>query len=437
MSEFLKLAKPDTFSQFEMYQLFSKSTRPPLLPPADHLAPHAILVFEPTPSGYRQAIAHLLKRNNDEKVYRLVIPYSRYGPDVGDCLAGGNEYVEQQHPPWLVHATVEIPLDEDTRKEEHFPFPSQHRLLDFVCALKHLENKVLLRDAFTGLSALQEFLLGHRQEGEQGACALAQAKFGLLPAQVRSQWHQLFQGNRPAFSFAHLPQIVPWVLASGPVPIHPLKLKRAIEEYIETGKYTRFLLVAECPGHVFDGNGKARCKLDDKGYVIGAPYGVPPVDFHNGHCLEYAPVKDGPEFRFLPCAEECVDAKWDPIFLNARFPDPFAYLDYWLPLAQGRMTALNEKNRDEADLAALTADFIADFVLGNYYELGPRAKRARISEKFRGHELFGRLADVPGELLGTPASMLDNAHAGFASGGGAVFPSGRDCWLHHLHKEIH
>ena len=363
-------------------------TRPVLSwrPPA---AAKVVLLFEATYGGYREAAAWLTANPGREGVFRLVIPYAIGFPDVDDYVAARSE-----DPVLATEAAYR-------GDERHFFFTEvgsgKNSLDAYLAAAAYLRERMLLRDVFSGLSAVQEFLRAH-QDGlapEEVAAACA-AHFRLPMADVRHQQELMAQGNMPHLNFERGYVPVPLALVNGPYPIAPRSVVEGIVAMMDFGNTTVDWTskVPGCAGFAFE--------LTTGGWA--STYGVPV-----GHLPNLEPY--GRPFRSRAPPPPRI-ARWDPMFRQGTF-DINTYVRTWLEGATTQMGTKRKEMAEAQDMWYLESQVIAAVVLrmtdtdsfGDTIKVfageSLRGMKDRIDRDYGGHR----------ELLDLPLRRFTNHYA--------------------------
>ena len=397
-----------------MFHIFSKS--PPILPDISDLPPNTnILVFDPTPSGYRQVIAWIDK-HPDTDYARVILPLNALDIDVGDAITRQHyEFKYDKNPMWTPVKVIFVSGPE-TRSAEQWPFLTLHRRLDFVLALQVLEDDVLLPDAYSGLSRAQQHLLLHKELGEDATIALTVQRFEFPLAKIRPQWHALSRGNRPVLLYPDEHQPVPRLLTNGMYPVHVKVIVEKIRAYMQTGKMPCWEGVVS--SHAISHNHSvSRCEYDVQGNIIAPPYSVHRDVFHLmnvKHCTSLSTHS----FRYAPSATEHLEVKlqWNgQCRAGQMFMTIQAYMDWWILQAHDHMVEYLIQMEEEAKTDIYRREFLLSFYVNKKFELNDGThrrcfidesegqKRARIDYTYGGHHEFlhTEIGDICSDVIYT------------------------------------
>ena len=296
-----------------------------------------VLIFDNTLHGLREASTWL--KNNKQQhpcVHRVIVPFSENSNDVGDWLvaglgsslstdkANGNNRTDGNNEPHLGEAHLYskkrvfqiAKVDYQTSTDQTWPFPSQNRLVDFEYAYQHLLTQLLLRDVFTGLNVVQQYMadkIADKTTEEDEIKAMCCAKFKLPSQVVKDQFSALSCGNLPLTKFRDSPY--PHALVNGPFPIKPLVIYNKLEGYFQNGRPIEFDSTEPfCDGYCFfneDGKWKSK-SMSVSGNVVSLPYGMPESK---------APPKKNAWFEEVNYGKTEVKTtvEWDPRFIQGDF----------------------------------------------------------------------------------------------------------------------
>jgi hypothetical protein len=391
-------------SQTMLVVNFTRSL-PPFVPPTAEGS--VVLIFDPTLAGYRDAVQWRLRNPNETTVFRLVIPYTPTRRDVGDFLCSPtDETIGLTLPEHYEYQLVPVsnePVD------DKWPFPSRNRWGDFQAAERHLLNDLQLRDAATGLSPLQQYMLDNRGVGETEVRALCCAHFKVPLAVVKVQFRALVDGNLPLWRNPEL--VLPTAMVNGPYPMDPREVARGIKQAIDFGHPDWEALEPSCPPYTF-----TRLSATEWVSIAAAqhlPYGANPDDFtvvsKPHHKLLFSRSADTSSSYLL----------WDPVFKQGRFTRQ-EYMVFWLSAAQDkyadeRVALLEQREKQERGQEFMR--WVWTFTSVNatkekrsderwyrpFVDENEAGKRRRVMEKFDGDE---SLLDLPIRMLSSPDVSL-------------------------------
>lgn len=409
-----------------MFHFFTK--QPPKLPDINSLPTTAVvLVFEPNIFGYRQVIQYCV-HNPHVDLYRALIPLNNKYIDIGDSVTAGDfnfEYIKI--PTWQSVEIVKIDQNSETRNKSDWPFATKHALLDFQMALEELENDIILPDAETGLSRVQEFYLKHQTMNEDLKISFAASFFDISKLIARQQYEKLSRGNLPTSIFPDIEQAIPRLLANGDYPFTVQTIIQKLESYLSSGK-----LPSWPEPIVF-----SECQKDEFGDIIAPPYGISKSTFHFANALDNISTAVS-NFKYKATATQYrhVQLIWNgKCRKHMNFPTANDYMNWWIPITHQRMVTLLNTNieHNEYDLHKrnfLFTIFVNKTFAGSnskqmryFVDESLSRKKQRIMQEFGGHlELLQiPIADVDEDaLLETPKPVFDSA---------------RELW-HHLLQEI-
>ena len=366
-------------------------TRPVLAarPPA---TAKVVLLFEATHGGYREAVGWLTT-NPREDVFRLVIPYAAGFSDVNDYVAANSsapvlatEAAYRGDERSFFFAAVSYSKDPKVAQS----------LGAFSAAAAYLRERMLLRDVYSGLTPVQEFLRAH-QDGlapDEVAAACA-AHFRLPMADVRCQQDLMNQGNIPRLNFERGFVPIPLPLINGPYPIAPRSVVEGIVTMMDFGntKVDWTSMIPACVNQAFDYT--ADGWTSTYGVYVGnlpnlEPYGRPPR-----------------RAKITPRV-----ARWDPTFLQGSF-DINAYVRTWLEHATKVMVEKRNAITESVDMWYLEMEVIAAVV----QRATDTDKHGRTIKVFAGESLQGMQARIDQhfgehrELLNLPLWRFTNHYA--------------------------
>lgn len=391
----------------------------PILPIIVDESIQIILVFDAMLQGYKHAI-EWIKRHWQEGVYRMIIPYADDAHDVHEYMYAGSTSMIKgcaTHYPKNFEYPI-VPLCENSVKV-------------FELCVTELENQLLLRDRFTGISKIQQYALDHAHEPFEVCLAMCVSMFKLPSSRIK-----------PHIQFIKPPQHgVPYALTNGPFPLNLDQVKSAIILLLNRGvdpnwdcwepSYEGFVFERRHTGWV------SVCVYDNQGNIIGLPYGVSKEMFLAANPLcDRSTVFD--PICFSDQASKLLerDITWDPAFLQNSYSSISTYMTYW-------MQAMSEKMDDER--IRMSCEYDVDVQKRNYLRTimcqsrvtdstgmmirafldeSLSAKKVRIMNEYKGYV----------SLLDTPTSELDlDVISGFS--GEDVPESFKDIWIKLLSQQ--
>ena len=371
-----------------------------------------LLVFESTLAGIRAARIWLDK--NPTPCGRVDIPYCR---ECGD---------------YLTHRQRECVHEANGRLLALSPsheFQIVPTCVDWCAAtLRAMEDDLLLRDPLSGLSVVQQYMMGLTGDVAEihAACS---ARFQ-LPIQTIRRQHATMGAPRDL-------DMLPHALVGGAYPIDIVACCRLLREYFVDGRHDRWSTQGPyCIDYRFerdlDGRWVSVAVRDEYGEVVGLPYGVLPSEFAqaNPGC-----DKTGWTPRYSAGAVNLcsVPVCWDPEFLGARYETVDEYMHFWIEQKKRLWATKLCEIEDNAKKDVLRRDFIRTLHLGTMCSaavghvpaiLGESrgAKRRRIRDCFGDHQEF---LDIPvGDINSDNGEILDED--------AMPMESGRDLWMRNL-----
>ncbi len=385
-----------------MYRIFT--AKPPIpLPPIDG---DDVIVHEPNLHGYRAALNWVTEHKQTTR--RLIIPYSSSHVDVVD-------YVRSK--------STEMVLGKVVSFSPQYVFqlgPVDVRVL--ADCVKILEDMALLRDPYSGLCAVQEYMLQHCAYGEDVCVAMAAAQFHFKPGQVREQWRAMYVGNEPPLVVSRDLDVVPRVLLNGPFPMKRDVLRELVRRFIEHGDVSGWTDVQpSCVGHTFHGH---VAQSVDTGRGVKPPYGVSWDAFASANGLN--PFVR--EFPYTALVMRTHQVEWDGTFLDARFDTVAEYALWWLNETRNRFGLEFERREDLARIREREQRFLFALYVGATVGGVPNGKRlvfdenaqSRIDQDFDGHY---ELLDLPIRAVCAEGVFPDQVKP---------LTCGRDIWLNLL-----
>ena len=175
-------------------------------------------------------------------------------------------------------------IDPIKTTDQVWPYPSQQRIVDYQKALDYLESQLLLRDAGTGLNALQQYMLQCTDEADE-VKARCSAHFKMPMNVVRQAYDAMYRGNHPPTS------PFPLAMVNGPKPLDPKQVLIGIEKWLNFKKPTDWAtLPPSCPPYLFQGDESLAVP---KKVGIQPPYGFPDAQrfnvWHEPLCVAKCP----------------------------------------------------------------------------------------------------------------------------------------------------
>jgi hypothetical protein len=269
----------------------------------------ALLIFDHDPAGYRKAYTWITKEwSKIGPLYRLLIPCGGQGIRDLDDLERARRiappgpqntgYVECW-PDGAQFQVERIIIDEVPTNPDELEWPSPARILDepgtvllstiFRCGYCS-ERELRFPDIFTGLTAVQQFIVDRARERsatmhELVSCAAA--RFRLEYDTVAEQYELLTFGNRPLIlsppgraCYARVGEIDPSIpnwLVNGSFPLDPMAVRECFRAMIRKGENAGGWedLKPSCPPYIFQfGDGRWWCNSPQViGGGIKPPYG--------------------------------------------------------------------------------------------------------------------------------------------------------------------
>jgi hypothetical protein len=378
-------------SNFDVeYKLFT--TIIPSEPIAMPDGAYAVIVFDPTIQGYRAAIKWINENKSNGKLYRQIIPYAESCNDVGDYLLSNNNKKILGNASMFSpdHQFEVMCIDTETIIEEKtWPFYSQNRVVDFICALKHLESRLLLRDAITGLNILQVYMLECGLKDSDDIKALCVSHFKMPLAVVGEAYDTMYRGNHPP----NTP--FPFVFVNGPKPLNPYDVFNGIVELLNNDIEINWEdLQPYCPPYVFKDGFSLSVKSDDE--IIQPAYGVSAIKTSTWFSKQIT----------YDCSIIKIPIKWNPLFVQGELTEK-EYFDIWLDfhlqkLRKEKMNLLYEldaieRKREFARCLSVSKKIDNEMTMRIFIDENMDEKRIRIETDF----------DDDQSLMKMPVECLD------------------------------
>lgn len=383
-----------------------------------------LLVFEPTISGYRQVLSWLKGNPNERDVFRVVVPLNSVYVDVGDYLVSEDGY--QDYVPSLDEHKI-VPISRE--KYGTWPRKTCHAVFDFEQAKKYLEDHVLLPQAFSGLSRVQEVMITYTEK--ESCIHVTMEQFGITKTQALDAWEKLHQGQIK-YTLPHFP--FPHVVINGPYPLQVEKLRDYMISYINTGEldgnWSSIPIATLQTPHV---GTKSLCKRDSQEMIISPPYGVSEQQFYiaNAHlCVSVNPMK------YLSTCEELTEKHmcWQEEFADGvNFASIDEYMKWWMNEMEAKMKLYRGEAEEEHRKEEIKREFIRTLYLGSqvesasgkliraFYDENETHKRVRIDRYYNNQQ----------ELLDTKVVEIESGQAMMLRND-EFFESGSDYWIHLL-----
>ena len=389
-----------------------------------------VLVFDASLTGYRNAV-EWLQNHHLESVYRMIIPYAQCANDLGDyeTLALGTTVLGKATCFPKDHKfDVEPILDSD--ETSTWPFRSKNRVIDFRMAIRRLQDKILLRNPFTGLSEMHEFLLSHKDLGASAVVAAASTFFSIPTDRVHLELHTLTIGDKPPWIFGKNVYL-PHALLNGPYPISLVNVVHGIKEFINSKSINWDNFKPEAPSCLFtlvNGGWKSVCGVGT--HIESLPYGVSREMFIRANPGSNASDCWNP-IKFHRTAVNLTSStiQWDPFFLDAHFPTITSYMEVWLEntltnLVNERTSIFDLSEKREREQRFLRTIYVGKKIeqingpmIRVFVDESKAQKRRRIMDEFGGDM---DLLQLPIDRIGENIFLDDDIK---------VPESARDLWL--------
>jgi hypothetical protein len=298
----------------------------------------AMIVFEPTMIGYYDAI-NWLRQNGSvySNIYRLVIPFSNYGDDVGDYLLCNNldsKVYEKTSdiPSTHKYLTKLVSLSETSTST--WPCVENNSLWAFSKSREYLVKILTTPNQITGLSQLHVYSQNFDESLEivQILCVL---KFKITLADIKYQYLPRLIPKPDDIAY------IPYALVNGTFPFDKNFIKDIIREALKTNYVSACNLDNVNPSH----KGYSFIKnnyvwgtyfnLNDYNQILQHPYGYKMIC----DLVKINPYLETENFIYEPIDDKDVCNQFYPVVWNPEFVDgykivrhetPNDYLSMWL-----------------------------------------------------------------------------------------------------------
>lgn len=288
-----------------------------------------LLIFDANLNGYRDAVKWINVNKDENGIYRLVIPVSDSHKDYGDYIINNStEELKGNASCFKPETIFDIQPISFENEPKEWPFPSKNRLIDFQKSACALEQRLFIRDAYSGLNEIQTFMLASSIKEREHIIAYCSVFFKIPMSKIKVEYHTLERGEYPILK--HNNFCLPFALTNGPFPLDVVKTKDYIKQMIDTGKHPSFdELEPKCTGYRMENKQDGWYCENSKKY---APY--------------YFSIQDqltwAEPMRHMKCIQKI---EWDPVFLQGRMT-PNEVFDYWY---QTRLQTLVNKRIEMID----------------------------------------------------------------------------------------
>lgn len=387
-----------------------------------------VLVFEPTLSGYRQAI-QWIEQNKEKEIYRVVVPINETCIDVGDCLVSGMQYEYTSAPRNCTMVRISV----ETAQPE-WPCRTTHSLFDFKNAKSYLDQWYTLPNPLSGLSQVQTMMA---QSADESCISKAMDVFGITKNQAHEQWHRLHQGP-VAYNKTEGVFPLPFIVVNGPYPLDLQPVVNNIISYINTGKFKvnwASIPLAKLYCHVLFN--KAQCVIQGD-YIVAPPYGISMHAFYreNAHaCVNTTPMQFTHSYDIEYSANQLV---WNPNFAGG---DTYATIEEYMKWWCGAMLDHMRQLRGEAEDAHLRENYKNEFIRTIYLGSMVESRSGRLVRSFfdendrEKQERIRKYFNDQQELLNLPIMEINQANANNLRDD-SFHLSGADYWISLLKKYL-
>lgn len=184
-------------------------------------------------------------------------------------------------------------------------------------AIKSMEEALFLRDAYTGLNPIQDFLLSYRDQikSHEDIVALCSVHFKLPLSKIKIEFYSLLRGNYPIWDWKGEDFPLPFALVNGPYPYSGVRIIEYIKETIETGKHPNVdHLDPQCKGYFIVQHSRDGVCIENQ--KDRRPY----------HYCENQSIEPWYKDPRYPPVESVI--QWDEKFAQGTFT-PNQLFDYW------------------------------------------------------------------------------------------------------------
>jgi len=375
------------------------------------------LIFEPTIYGYTKAVEWLEAHaaNAILPIKRVVIPYASDG-----CIDVGDYLLIEDTSPLVVHYSLEmydpkdkfdvVDISSEQKDESLWPFASTSCITDFKLAAKHLLDTLLIRDVYSGLNDIQEYMMKYANVHEPGVIiAMASAHWKLPLKTIRCEFAKLKQGNHPLFDDPKEP--LPHLLVNGPKPLGVSVIQPLLKIAIKRSEHPDWSKIPpRCKDHVFQATDIEGVFISPVilkgGYVVAFPYGVSAetIVLNTMHTWGEKPQYTS-DFPI-----EATRVTWDPVFKQGSFTMN-EYADAWVERRLDIFVEVISKEEDEKVMENTRKSFLHSIIKGQRCDdHDPRLKYIDETLAEKRQRVYEEFNDVNGELLKLPISKIDKEY---------------------------